>query len=488
LPQDPAPLPLLVFIHGFGGSVAQFHPLLTSLSNNASCLAIDLPGCGRSEFAPQDWDAYSTDALVELLEVIIEDHRDKKHNQGVILIGHSMGTVLAARLANQGAPHITEIASHVMGLVGICPLSGMSPKEVSGFRNLLRIPTWIVNIFRWWDQIGGPHSASVTRFVGPDADLGTRQLQARYNKQSRTAVFRRMCWGTLPKSFDGDKPIGGLFGEPTWVGLNVPVFLIGAEKDTITPKSHIEKICRYLQSDKESIASNASNSSATIGESAAPVAVTQMPSEHLPQSIDAITERDFERRKPSTTSEEIFEDPTTPRDPADAPAAIPPQPLHPEMVVKTKIIPAPANHAALYSNGTVRTLSGLVCDFIVENITGRLDFGWQLQHLNREGKWEVKNLEKWKAVQPVSDSINGIFRAMKTLREVDEEHSPKQFTAKWNYLIKDIIDISKDNPAYDPLGLERNGIKYHKFPTVSKKPPNDAEVAGFIELVSKAVY
>jgi pimeloyl-ACP methyl ester carboxylesterase len=98
LPIDPAPLPLLVFIHGLGGSVAQFHPLLTSLTNNASCLAVDLPGCGRSDFAPTDWGAYSTAALVELLELVIDEYLDRSRGQGVVLVGHSMGTVLAARL------------------------------------------------------------------------------------------------------------------------------------------------------------------------------------------------------------------------------------------------------------------------------------------------------------------------------------------------------------------------------------------------------
>lgn len=57
--------------------------------------------------------------------------------------------------------------------------------------------------------------------------------------------------------------------------------------------------------------------------------------------------------------------------------------------------------------------------------------GWQLQYLSREGKWDVKNLAKWKSVPPVSEPIGGVFRAMKTLREVDDEHSPQVFTEKW---------------------------------------------------------
>lgn len=150
-------------------------------------------------------------------------------------------------------------------------------------------------------------------------------------------------------------------------------------------------------------------------------------------------------------------------------------------------MPAPATHALLFVPKTVRTLSGLICDFLSEHITGRLDLGWQLQYLSQEGKWDVKNLAKWQSVRPVSEPIEGIFRAMKTLREVDEEHSPKEFAAKWGGEIKDIIDISHDNPVYDPLGLERDGIKYHKFPTVSKIPPTDAEVDTFVNLVSRSV-
>ncbi|KAH8668501.1 hypothetical protein BX600DRAFT_510595 [Xylariales sp. PMI_506] len=486
LPRDPAPLPLLVFLHGLGGSVAQFHPLLTSLSNNASCLAIDLPGCGVSEFSPKTWDAYTTDALVELLELVIDDYREKELDQGVVLIAHSMGTAFAARLSNRQAPHTTDLASHVMAVVGICPVSGPLPEDkVAIFRKLLWIPTWLFNLWRWWDQRGGPESASVKRFVGQDADLVSRQLQNRYNKQSRTPVFRRMAWGSLPRYIDG-QPTGGLFGEATWAGLNIPVFLIGGEKDSVTSPYEVTKIAKLLESlGDDSTSSNGTTSSETIADSAAPVSTSLKLSAHLPESIDSITAKDFVRRELVTAAEESFEDPTTPQDPVESPTGIPPQPLHPKKVVKTLIMPAPATHALLFTPKTVRTLSGLICDFLSEHITRRFELGWQLQHLNREGKWDVKNLTKWKSVQPVSEPINGIFRAMKTLREVDEDHSPKAFSSKWGHIIKDIIDISHDDPVYDPRGLERDGIKYHKFPTVSKIPPTDAEVENFNSLVDR---
>lgn len=39
-------------------------------------------------------------------------------------------------------------------------------------------------------------------------------------------------------------------------------------------------------------------------------------------------------------------------------------------------------------------------------------------------------------------------------------------------IVKDIVDISHDNPVYDPRNFG-NGVKYHKLPTVSKIPPTD---------------
>ena len=68
LPKD---IPLLVFMHGLGGNATQFAPLLASLVNIAPCLAIDLPGCGLSDFKPKYAGAYTTAAFAELLCAVI---------------------------------------------------------------------------------------------------------------------------------------------------------------------------------------------------------------------------------------------------------------------------------------------------------------------------------------------------------------------------------------------------------------------------------
>ncbi|ETS83926.1 hypothetical protein PFICI_05802 [Pestalotiopsis fici W106-1] len=506
-PQHPATLPLLVFIHGLGGQASQFSGLISSLCNNASCLAVDLPGCGRSAFSPQHWKAYEPTVMVALLETIIQEYRDGEHNQGVILIGHSMGSVLAARLANPGASHDTDLTPHILGVIGICPQSGPpSEKASSKLRKLLWLPTWLFDLLRRWDRRGGTNSPSVLRIAGREAHRELRELQYVFNRQSSSPVFRRFAWGCL-SSYTAGQPVGGLFGEPTWAGLNLPVYLIGAKNDNITQPEEVDKIKALINDQEENSTANSgakesqkvpqhistnevltktssSNSSGAFGEATIPALTNTKPREKLPQSISDITAENFQPKGPTANSEDSSDEVITPRDTGESPVAIPPLELRPTKFVASRVL-ANANHTVLYDPKTVRVVSGLISDFIILHITGRFDLSWQLQHLNRLGKWELKNLQKWQSVQPVSDLIAHRFRAMKTLREVDDEHSPQNFASKWGGEVKAIIDISKDNPAYDPRGLEQAGIQYHKLPSVSKIPPTDQDVQNFISLVSR---
>ncbi|KAL4732371.1 hypothetical protein ACLX1H_001386 [Fusarium chlamydosporum] len=485
------PLPLLVFLHGLGGSVAQFHPLLCSLVDEAPCLAIDYPGCGRSEFSVTNWEAYTTEALTELLEIIINDYRDKDAGQRVVLIGHSMGTALSARLANTELPHTTSLADYVVGVVAICPVAN-PPNEsfTNRARKAMWIPGWLFDLWRAWDGWGGPESASVKRFVGEGADEATRKLQYRFNKQSRTPVWRRMANGALPVYKDG-KPIGGLPTLDTWAGLNIPVFLIAGEKDNVVSPKEADKIVEVLDPERTSSRSEAGEDTReAIVDSAAPVNTSTRPQDHLPRTIDDLRDNDFMRVKsPNVESPPEGGSPTDPSTPNETMTELPPQPNHPRKVVQSFVMPAPATHAVLYTPCSVRVVAGLISDFLATNVTGRLSLAWQLQYLSREGKWDVKNLNKWKSVNPVSDPIGPagkpVFRALKTLREADDVHCPQEFVSKWGSIVKDVIDISKDQPVYDPRGLERARVHYHKFPTVSKIPPQPHEIEAFIKLVDE---
>ncbi|CAN8096857.1 unnamed protein product [Discula destructiva] len=480
LPSDPAPLPLLVFVHGLGGSVAQFHPLLASLTHNSSCLAVDLPGCGVSELAPTAWEAYSNEALVELLETVINGYRKKEAGQGVVLIGHSMGCALSARLASPGS---SRLAEHVVGLIAICPPAGPPTEEqVRLFRKLLCIPTPVFDLWRTWDARGGAESASVKRFVGVDADPASKWSQFRFNRQSKTPTWRRMAWGSLPVYKDGLSH-GGIANQKVWASLNVPVLLIAGGKDKVTPAKEIAKIAGYLGAEMSDSSIGSAATCQPIVDAAAPVDTT-VDTQRPAEDIRSIKENDFHRQKRHApdSDDDNHEDPTTPQE--QSVIGMPAQPTHPEKIVKTVVLQR-GTHAMIYTQDCSHILASVIADFLSQHVTGRLSRAWQLQYLNKEGKWELKNLAKWQGVVPVSKSIAGVFRAMKTMREVDDEHSPAKLVEKWGSVIKDVIDISKDSPVYDPAGLERAGIRYHKFPTVSKIPPTDEEVDRFVALVDR---
>ncbi|KAJ9636383.1 hypothetical protein H2199_008058 [Coniosporium tulheliwenetii] len=463
LPTEPSPIPLLVFIHGLGGSVAQFHPILTSLVNVADCLALDLPGCGLSAFEPKAWEAYTTDALVQLLGTVIQDHRDAGSGQDVVLIGHSMGCSLATLLASLTSPYTEVLSKHVAGLIAICPKAAPpSAEETAKFRKLLWIPGMIFDLWRRWDRRGGTESASVARFTGPDAEEETKKLQVKFNEQSRTP--------------------GGIPGRDIWAGLQVPVFLIAGEADHVTPAEELKRIAEFLGKDVSEPTDDGDTDTDgdIVPDAAAPFDIGKIESHHAHSKE---SHEHLMALKEETTALDGEPSPSTAQHPdAEATAPISSRPER-HLILKTTILPSPAAHALLYAPTTSRTISGLIQSFLAEHIDKRLSLGWQLQYLTTEGKWDVKNLAKWQAVTPVSGPIAGVFRAMKTLREVDEHHSPKVFVRVWKGKIRAVIDISHDNPVYDYRGLEEGGIAYYKFPTVSKLPPTVDEIKSFISLV-----
>ncbi|KAH8723819.1 hypothetical protein GQ44DRAFT_655963 [Phaeosphaeriaceae sp. PMI808] len=496
LPRNPCPAPLLVFIHGLGGSVAQFNPILLSLSNLASCLAIDLPGCGLSSFAPKTWGAYTSDALVHLIAVVVEAHRAIDEDQQVILVGHSMGCSLAALLASPSSRHAHLLSEHVAGLVAICPKAdSLTKEEAKKLRGASSIPSFAFDLMRRWDRRGGVDSQSVTRMTGVDAERETKKLQLRFNKQSRTPVWQRMARGMCP-IYIGEVPTRGLPGRETWAGLKIPIFLIGGEADTVTPISNVKRIAAFLGRDEATIEPPMETESLPIA--AAPFG-PRTPRKHQDSGIDAddLPKINDDTATMASTTESLapteegqsFED-STAADTlllSDAPTAASksPEPHPRRLVVKIQLMPKPASHSLLFAPSNSRIVSGLIGSFIADHIDPRLSLAWQLQYLSTEGKWDVKNLEKWQAVPPVSAPIASVFRAMKTLREVDETHTPKVLAKQWAGKISAVIDISHDNPVYDPKGLEDNGIPYHKFPTVSKQPPQQDEVKLFIDLVDQ---
>ncbi len=78
----------LLFVHGYAGAAANFGTLFPLLSPAARCIAVDLPGCGRSDKPNR---GYTISFFVDLLE----SFRRALGLERFVLAGHSMGGQIA---------------------------------------------------------------------------------------------------------------------------------------------------------------------------------------------------------------------------------------------------------------------------------------------------------------------------------------------------------------------------------------------------------
>src|SRR5437868_13505833 len=90
--EGPANGPVAILIHGWSSSSFTWAPVLPALSRRYRCIAVDLPGFGRSP-APRQPPTIA--GYAELIGQIIEQCSDRP----VPVLGHSMGGQIAVTLA-----------------------------------------------------------------------------------------------------------------------------------------------------------------------------------------------------------------------------------------------------------------------------------------------------------------------------------------------------------------------------------------------------
>ncbi|MCM0147365.1 alpha/beta hydrolase [Photobacterium galatheae] len=105
--------PTLVFLHGWHDNAASFTPLFEPLIQAFHLVAIDWPGHGLSAHRGSDNYAYFPDYVDDLAQV-----RQALAGQSVIVVGHSLGALVAAAYA--GA--FPEAVAGLVLIEGLSPL------------------------------------------------------------------------------------------------------------------------------------------------------------------------------------------------------------------------------------------------------------------------------------------------------------------------------------------------------------------------------
>ncbi|SAM09412.1 hypothetical protein [Absidia glauca] len=218
-------VPLIVFIHGLGGQVAQWQRQLEYFSQTAHVLAIDLLGCGKSEVTSQ-WNPYTTSSLVQDIEALL---MDRYKNPSTVLIAHSYGCSLATFIA--ASPVMQQ---RIKALVLISPKDCMDDKQVKGLKKLRWVPDWLFDFARTADRRGGLHSTSIERLLGPEVPEDLRKRQLQWNLASRTSVYKRIvCGASFP-----DRQV--------YQQVKAGVLLIGGSADQVILPSDMHLIRGHL--------------------------------------------------------------------------------------------------------------------------------------------------------------------------------------------------------------------------------------------------
>ncbi|CAE7216933.1 hypothetical protein P3342_013092 [Pyrenophora teres f. teres] len=115
---------LLICLHGLGGSIETFIPLVPSLPQTYSIVLIDFQGFGKTSLADPSRHLSITGHVVDLSEFVtsLQKPSSVSNASKIVMIGHSLGAIVALHYA---AAHPERLGG--LALLGPCRAAGHIP-------------------------------------------------------------------------------------------------------------------------------------------------------------------------------------------------------------------------------------------------------------------------------------------------------------------------------------------------------------------------
>ena len=202
--------PLMVLMHGLGGTTNAFQPLISHFASRFTMLRFDFPGSGFSTFkAP-----LSIPQFVDDLASILQS-RDSK--DAPVLVGHSLGSIVAMHYASQ-YPEVRALvligpgrsASHIPAVVE--RMTGLGAKAREGIHEI-RDSTIDNNV--------APTSSDLVRTI-------VRQMISSQTAEGYAATCEAACSNSHV--------------DPDYAAIKCPAVLIAGDQDNISPLSRSEEL------------------------------------------------------------------------------------------------------------------------------------------------------------------------------------------------------------------------------------------------------
>lgn len=217
--------PVFVLVHGLGTSLTAWRHIVPLLAGRGRVIALDLPGFARSR-APEG--PCTLDAAAD----VISDFLDHLDVHDVVLVGHSLGAVVAMQVAN--------LRSDVSRVVLICG-TVVSSGEIMAFpRTAVRHPRVAAAIIGhvWRNATRSLHLRGTERSTPRERRPGPAA------ERERATSPMHSTWRVLRASRRFDVP--GLLRE-----VRQPVALVWSRADRLVPLRDVEVARRLLPVEAE---------------------------------------------------------------------------------------------------------------------------------------------------------------------------------------------------------------------------------------------
>jgi pimeloyl-ACP methyl ester carboxylesterase len=213
--------PVMVFIHGWGGSCRYWHSTAQALSSEFDCLLYDMRGFGRSVIAPANREAvlargYELDTfaddLDELLTVLGLDQ--------VWLNSHSTGASVAVLFSNQYSDRVKQ---------SILTCNGVFEYDKKAFEAFYKFGGYVVG-FRphWLKQIPLMPRIFMARFLSSPIPAAERYAFLEDYLEADGDVALGTIYTAVSKRATEIMPVA-------FAQLSVPTLLVSGQYDQITP-------------------------------------------------------------------------------------------------------------------------------------------------------------------------------------------------------------------------------------------------------------
>lgn len=202
--------PSLIFLHFWGGSSRTYAAVISHLSPNFHCIAVDFRGWGSST-GPKEPESYSIHQLATDIETLIP----KLNIQDFILIGHSMGGKVSQLIAGR------NLVSGLKGVVLIAPAPPIPFDLPADMKE---------------QQLTAYSSAGSAEFVARNvlsaSKLSDETVSILVEDMLKGNNFAKAAWPEYAMGEDVAEQASR---------INVPVLVIGGGKDVVEPVERLRK-------------------------------------------------------------------------------------------------------------------------------------------------------------------------------------------------------------------------------------------------------